>query len=482
MASITPLNALPANGVTPAGTLTLSNLQGRLTAFLTSGGAAQLRLITMTEGGNWAYVNDGVLNVTASNNLGDDVETLTFNNAATSSKYHVVLNGGSSPVQCWLSSLTGPGTSNTLVAHASSHLAGGSDDLLSAPGTVGGVTPGVYCGTFGPDSTHQNTVPSTNGGTFVLTTGAQSLASKTLVSPVISTGLTASGSASNDFSASTGTFKTSTGAVTIGGGANAVGITSSGAAVTITAGSASTFSTTAGALNVDGFAGVNLKINGTTVADVGATTAANVTLAANKSLAGAAGTGGLALGSMTGDTALPTGALSWAGGSAKALTLTATAASSITSTGAITLTAGGASTWKTSSGALTVDSAAALNLGTTAATSLSVGATAVTTTVNGPLLTVLMPRRTVGTAIASATTIAPTAPIHHITGTAAIVNITAPSDLTGSVGAMLTLIPDGIFTWTNGGNIAIAGTAVVGKAINFTYDPGTTKWYPSSTS
>ncbi len=39
----------------------------------------------------------------------------------------------------------------------------------------------------------------------------------TIVSPVISTGLTASGSASNDYSASTGTFKTSTGANTLGG-------------------------------------------------------------------------------------------------------------------------------------------------------------------------------------------------------------------------------------------------------------------------
>ncbi len=53
--------------------------------------------------------------------------------------------------------------------------------------------------------------------TFALVTKAQSLASKTLVSPVISTGLTASGSANNDFSSSTGGFLTSTGTNTIGG-------------------------------------------------------------------------------------------------------------------------------------------------------------------------------------------------------------------------------------------------------------------------
>lgn len=43
------------------------------------------------------------------------------------------------------------------------------------------------------------------------------VSSATLVSPVISTGLTASGSAANDFSASTGTFKTSSGAGTLSG-------------------------------------------------------------------------------------------------------------------------------------------------------------------------------------------------------------------------------------------------------------------------
>ena len=32
---------------------------------------------------------------------------------------------------------------------------------------------------------------------------------------------------------------------------------------------------------------------------------------------------------------------------------------------------------------------------------------------------------------------------------------------------------------TNAGNIAIATTAVVGKALTMTYDSTTTKWYPS---
>jgi hypothetical protein len=111
MAAITPLSALPASGVTPAGTLTLSNAQGRLTVALTSGGAAQLDLITMTEGGAWAYVPNGRLTVDAIQNQGDGINWLDFDNAATTTKYHCILVSGSASVSAWLSSLTGPGTS-----------------------------------------------------------------------------------------------------------------------------------------------------------------------------------------------------------------------------------------------------------------------------------------------------------------------------------------------------------------------------------
>ncbi len=63
------------------------------------------------------------------------------------------------------------------------------------------------------------TIPDLAGvsDTLAFTTLAQSLASKTLVSPVISTGLTASGSAANTFVGSTGTFITSSGANTLSG-------------------------------------------------------------------------------------------------------------------------------------------------------------------------------------------------------------------------------------------------------------------------
>jgi hypothetical protein len=80
--------------------------------------------------------------------------------------------------------------------------------------------------------------------------------------------------------------------------------------------------------------------------------------------------------------------------------------------------------------------------------------------------------------IASATTIAPTTPIVFISGTTAVVNITAAAPISTG-GGTITLIPTGAFTWTAAGNIAVLGTAVVSRALTMTYDVTTTKWYPS---
>jgi hypothetical protein len=80
--------------------------------------------------------------------------------------------------------------------------------------------------------------------------------------------------------------------------------------------------------------------------------------------------------------------------------------------------------------------------------------------------------------IASATTIAPTTPIAFVSGTTAVVNITAAAPISTG-GGTITLIPTGAFTWTAAGNIAVLGTAVVSRALTMTYDATTTKWYPS---
>jgi hypothetical protein len=80
--------------------------------------------------------------------------------------------------------------------------------------------------------------------------------------------------------------------------------------------------------------------------------------------------------------------------------------------------------------------------------------------------------------IASAATIAPTTPILFVSGTAAVVTITAPTPISIGGGSIMT-IPTGAFTWTTAGNIAVAGTAVVSRTLTFTFDVTTTKWYPS---
>lgn len=94
-------------------------------------------------------------------------------------------------------------------------------------------------------------------------------------------------------------------------------------------------------------------------------------LGANAGITGNVGAGALALGSMTGDTALPTGAVSWTGASAKTLSLTST-------TAAITITAGAASTWSTSTGALALGGATGVNLQRSGTTLLDVGITSST--------------------------------------------------------------------------------------------------------
>jgi hypothetical protein len=81
-----------------------------------------------------------------------------------------------------------------------------------------------------------------------------------------------------------------------------------------------------------------------------------------------------------------------------------------------------------------------------------------------------------GTTLASATTIAPVKYVTNVSGTTEITTITLPyTDFSGTI----CLVPTGIWTLNTGGNIAIAATAVVSKAMYLTYNPVTSKWYPS---
>ena len=94
------------------------------------------------------------------------------------------------------------------------------------------------------------------------------------------------------------------------------------------------------------------------------------------------------------------------------------------------------------------------------------------------LVSGLIANTAVAGTIASAATVAPTAPVTIISGTAAIDTITAPAPIS-TTGGTITFIPTSAFTWTTAGNIAVAGTAVVSRALTLTFDATTTKWYPS---
>lgn len=90
------------------------------------------------------------------------------------------------------------------------------------------------------------------------------------------------------------------------------------------------------------------------------------TLVANTSLSGAAGTGGLSLGSMTGATTLPTGNVSWTGASTKTFACTAA----------------GTSNLSTTTGTMTIDGPT-VSVGPTTATTVNLGNGSATTNING---------------------------------------------------------------------------------------------------
>lgn len=88
-----------------------------------------------------------------------------------------------------------------------------------------------------------------------------------------------------------------------------------------------------------------------------------------------------------------------------------------------------------------------------------------------------VPTRGANTASAAGPVVIPAADYFHVTGTAAITGWTNPAGIQD--GARFSVIPDAIFTWTAAGNIALAGTAVVNKLLDFQWDATTAKWYPS---
>jgi len=135
-----------------------------------------------------------------------------------------------------------------------------------------------------------------------------------------------------------------------------------------------------------------------------------------------------------------------------------------------TISIGGALTSGTVNIAASATGTKTINIGTSTGTNTIAGGTKF----NG-----LVSTNAAAPTIASAATIAPTTQIVFVSGTTQIATITAPAPIS-TTGGQITIIPTGVFTTTvTGGNIALASTAVVSKALIMTYDTTTAKWYPS---
>lgn len=150
-----------------------------------------------------------------------------------------------------------------------------------------------------------------------------------------------------------------------------------------------------------------------------------------------------------------------AGAYATTLTATATTGVTLPTTGTLATLAG--------SETLSNKTLTAPALGAATATSL---------VSSGPISGGLKGNLGAAPTVASATTIAPTTAVVLVSGTTTIETITAPAPI-DTLGGTITIIPTGIFVTGVTGNIALASTSVVSKALHMTYDPTTVKWYPS---
>ena len=88
-----------------------------------------------------------------------------------------------------------------------------------------------------------------------------------------------------------------------------------------------------------------------------------------------------------------------------------------------------------------------------------------------------------GADVASGNPLVPSGRYFRVTGTETFLTIETTLVVGVTVVSIneITIIPAGAFKWGTGGNIAVAGTAVVGVALTFVYDNNTSLWHPSYT-
>lgn len=197
---------------------------------------------------------------------GTDYTALAFKTYSVSGQSDIVADSASDTFTF------AAGSNITLTTNA------GTDTLtIAASGGSSGITIGTTTITSG---TNTRILYDNSGvvGEYTLTGSGTVVVMQntpTITSPVISTGLTASGSAANDFSASTGTFLTSSGANTLSG------------ATTIADATTPSLTTAAGKTNT-GFVQVNGKTSGALKITAADATAQTITLTTAAQTVGAA--------------------------------------------------------------------------------------------------------------------------------------------------------------------------------------------------
>ncbi len=217
MALVTILAALPASGASPSGMLANSTGLVRLTISLSSSDEqGQWQLIQKNaDSGQWSYVSgpNAILTVGQDGGL---VGQLLYEDQDGGANFHVVQvspqipEGGSVNGAAGYLTAATPVASPTMGASTVSTLTATgaitAQSTLSVAGALtasAALTVGTTLAVTGA-VTHSSTLTQTGIATFN-------------AAPVFAAGLTASGAVSNNFSGSTGTFLTSTGANTLSG-------------------------------------------------------------------------------------------------------------------------------------------------------------------------------------------------------------------------------------------------------------------------
>ena len=172
----------------------------------------------------------------------------------------------------------------------------------------------------------------------------------------------------------------------------------------------------------------------------------------------------------------------YTGSAGTTLTITQGTGISVSTSGTtVTISATGGNGYTGSAGSFPTSTSNALTISnSTTNTSTNAGALVVTggVGIGSGLVVNLIARGSWSPTIASTSTISPTYAINFVSGSAIINTITAPSPILYSSG-QITLIPTGLWTISTSGNVALASTAVISKALIMTFDGGTNKWYPS---